>query len=84
MLLANKIKLIAYLNVGAIEKTRLYYKTYKKYAKYYHRDVISISNPFHYKKFNNLFMSFTKCRFASKYDGLGPDAKKTLYRAIRR
>ena len=31
-LLANKIKLIAYLNVGAIEKTRSYYKTYKKYA----------------------------------------------------
>ena len=31
-LLANKIKLIAYLNVGAIEKTRPYYKTYKKYA----------------------------------------------------
>lgn len=31
-LLAQKIKLIAYLNVGAIEKTRSYYKTYKQFA----------------------------------------------------
>ena len=31
-LLDQKIKLIAYLNVGAIEKTRGYYKLYKQYA----------------------------------------------------
>lgn len=31
-LLAQKIKLVAYLNVGAIEKTRGYYKLYKQYA----------------------------------------------------
>lgn len=31
-LLSQKIKLIAYLNVGSIEKTRSYYKKYKKYA----------------------------------------------------
>ena len=58
-------------------------KTYKKYAKYYHRDVISISNPLHYKKFHKFLETHDLFVLKNSIDSLGKGVRLVKTRKIK-